>query len=123
MSEYDPMPFALAGSILLDAREPKWAKAPKWHLEVKLNELDMSDPCDDILAHLYSDYLIGLKELGILPGSDQPILLGFDVPAEPAETKPERYAALTAAWTQIVTERLAASRQASTTPQETRVII
>lgn len=107
MDTYDPKPFVAAGVILLDAREPKWAKAPRWHHEIKLDELDMSEPCDCVLGQLYSDYRVGLQELDI---NDTKVAeyLGFNIPDGPDELRSARYAALAAAWTEVVTERLAA---------------
>lgn len=106
MCEYDPDTFVVAGALLLDSKEFKPEK-PAWHHDVILDELDMENPDDCILGQTHGGYLPALEKFGIKPNSTDVIYLGFDVPAEPAETKPERYALLKAAWVKLILERLA----------------
>lgn len=107
MDAYDPKPCVAVGIARLDATPPNPRLPFNWHLDINPDELDMSDPCDCMFGQIHGDYLLGLKIHGIR-GPAEAIRCGFDVPAEPAETKPERYALLRAAWIEAVTERLAA---------------
>ncbi|HWU24507.1 MAG TPA: hypothetical protein VN086_02015 [Candidatus Paceibacterota bacterium] len=108
MTEYNPEPFVVAGALFMDSKEFKPGK-PAWHHDVILDELDMEDPDDCVLGQTWGGYLPALTRFGIQPGSSDLIYLGFDVPAEPAETKSERYALLTAAWKKLIQERLASA--------------
>ena len=91
MGKYDPKPYVAAGAALLDATPPNPRWPFNWHLDINPDELDMADHSDCMLGQIHSDYLIGLKIHGIR-GPVAAIRYGFNVPAEPAETKSERIA-------------------------------